>query len=267
LAREFYQYKLYGKNSEKAVADTTGILPLDALLIGAVRTKSSDSFVTDSASAATAYSCGKKTYNAAIGVDPKGIPCATVLEAAKAKGFTTAMVVTSRITHATPASWSSHVPDRDMENEIAVQQVGDYPLGRSLDLVFGGGRRHYLPNSDPNSKRKDNRDLFKEAKEKFGWKTIIQTKNELKNLNASSVALPLMGLFANGHLDYEIDRKKKQIQPALSMMVKQALSILASSTSQCDSPGFFLMIEGSRIDHAAHANDISAHSTHMPPRF
>jgi alkaline phosphatase len=114
------------------------LLPLDKILVGSSRTRSSDSFVTDSAAGATAFSCGIKTYNGAIGVDPYKIPCGTVLEAAKLQGYFTGLVATSRITHATPASFSSHVLFRDYEDDIAVQQLGNYVLGRSVDLMFGG---------------------------------------------------------------------------------------------------------------------------------
>ncbi|ORZ34774.1 alkaline-phosphatase-like protein [Catenaria anguillulae PL171] len=238
IAREFHQYRTTGK-IEEALSD------------------SSDAWVTDSASAATAFSCGLKTFNAGIGVDPKKVPCATVLEAAKHKGFTTGLVATSRITHATPAGWSAHIVERDWENEIAAQQIGENVLGRSVDLMLGGGLRHFVPKSVKGSKRDDERDLLKEAVEKFGWKTVVKTIPELSTVSGKS--LPLIGLFANSHMDYEIDRNKTA-QPSLADMTQAALSALAEATSSCDSPGFFIMIEGSRIDHAGHANDVAAHS-------
>jgi alkaline phosphatase len=95
--------------------------------------------VTDSAASATAYSCGIKTYNGAIGIDEDGNPCGTVLEAAKRAGFKTGLVVTSRLTHATPASFASHIYDRDQEDKIAEQLIGDQPLGAVVDVMLGGG--------------------------------------------------------------------------------------------------------------------------------
>ena len=74
------------------------LLPLDTMLVGNVRTRSYDSLVTDSAAAATAYSCGLKTLNDVVGVDANGIPCPTVLEAAHSRGLKTGLVVTSRVT-------------------------------------------------------------------------------------------------------------------------------------------------------------------------
>ncbi|CAG8657473.1 94_t:CDS:2, partial [Acaulospora morrowiae] len=131
FARNYYQY----------VKDLSYdfVTPLDELLVGSSRTRSSNSLVTDSAAGATAFSCILKTYNGAIGVDPEKSPCGTILEAAKELGMATGLVVTSRITHATPASFSAHAVSRDLEYIIATQQIGDYPLGRRVDLMLGGG--------------------------------------------------------------------------------------------------------------------------------
>ncbi|ORZ40765.1 alkaline-phosphatase-like protein [Catenaria anguillulae PL171] len=257
IAREFYQYAALG-DDKKAIDDLESILPLDTLLVGAARTKSSSSWVTDSASAATALAAGKKTYNAAVGVDSKQIPVATVLEAAKHHGFVTGVVATSRATHATPAGWTAHVADRDSENHIAAQQIGDNPLGRSADLIFGGGKRHFIPKSVKGSKRDDERDLLKEAREKYSWKTIADSRDQLVAMPKTKAALPALGVFASSNLDYEIDRNVTA-QPSLAEMADAALTILADASSECDSPGFFIMIEGSRIDHAAHTNDAATH--------
>ena len=107
LARNYYQ-------SINGFPENT-TLPLDSILVGSSRTRSASSLVTDSAAGATAFSCGLKTFNGAIGVDEEGKVCATVLEAASEMGFRTGLVVTSRITHATPAAFSAHVLGRDDE--------------------------------------------------------------------------------------------------------------------------------------------------------
>lgn len=132
-------------------------------------------------------------------MDPKKNPCGTVLESAKYHhGMRTGLVATSRITHATPASFSAHVVDRDNENAIAVQQIGDYRLGRSVDLMFGGGYCHFLPKSDTRSCRRDERDLFKEASDKFGWKHVLSidhNRTEFDALPNDASVLPVLGLF------------------------------------------------------------------------
>jgi len=83
----------------------TNPLPLDEYLVGTARTYSSDSWVTDSAAGATAYSCALKTYNNAIGVDENKQPCGNLFEAGRSKGMATGIVVTSSFSHATPASF------------------------------------------------------------------------------------------------------------------------------------------------------------------
>ncbi|KAJ2890155.1 vacuolar alkaline phosphatase, partial [Coemansia aciculifera] len=151
--------------------------PLDEILVGSSRTRSKSSLVTDSAAGATAFSCLLKTYNGAIAVADDKLPCGTVLEAAKLqRGMLTGLVATSRITHATPASFSAHVTHRDMEDLIAEYQIGNYSLGPVVDLMFGGGRCHFMPNTHANvSCRMDARDLWSEARA-AGFNTLSTRK-------------------------------------------------------------------------------------------
>lgn len=222
--------------------------PLDKILVGQIRTNSLNSLITDSAAGATAFSCSIKTINEAVAVDGNGRACGTVLEAAKARDFLTGLVVTSRVTHATPAAFSSHVLDRWNESEIATQQIGFNPIDRSVDLMFGGGECFFLSKSDKNSCRTDYMDLKKEAKAKQ-W-DFIYTKNDLYKYNYDNIRLPLAALMAKSHLSFEIDRDNKK-QPSLKEMTQKALEILNTGT-QSNHNGFFLMIEGSRIDMASH---------------
>ncbi|KAF9913196.1 hypothetical protein EC991_003656 [Linnemannia zychae] len=231
---------------------------LDKMLVGTSRTRSSDSLITDSAAGATAFSCAMKTYNAAIGVDPEGNPCGTILEAAKDLGMLTGLVVTSRVTHATPAAFSAHVIHRDMEADIAAQQIGDYPLTRQVDLMLGGGRCFFLPNTTQGSCRLDGRDLIREGQELYGWKHIMQDGHDFEELLKKEEILPLpaLGLFNLDHMNYEIDRNGTK-EPSLSEMAAAALKSLSQDHGL--NRGFFLMIEGSRIDMGAHNNDPVAH--------
>src|SRR6201999_2727500 len=138
---------------------------LDKHHIGNSRTRSSSSLVTDSAAGATAFSCGFKSYNGAISVLPDHTPCGTVLEAAKKAGYMTGLVVTTRITDATPACFAAHVNMRSEEDLIARQLIGEYPLGRVVDLIIGGGRCHFLPNTTDGSCRADDLDIVAKAKD------------------------------------------------------------------------------------------------------
>lgn len=223
--------------------DQTGrdALALDAYLTGAVRTFATNSRVTDSAAGATAYATGVKTYNGAIGVDTLRRPVGTVLEAAEAAGMATGLIATSRITHATPAAFSAHVPNRGMEEEIAAQQ-----LAQGIDVLFGGGRANYLP-ADDGGRRRDGRDLLAEA-EAAGYRIVASREDFDAGLQA-----PVLGLFAPDHMAYEIDRDPAD-EPSLAEMTRAAIDLLDD-----DPDGFFLMVEASRVDHAGHGNDAAAH--------
>lgn len=230
------------------------VLVLDQHLIGSSRTRSSSSLITDSAAGATAFSCGMKSYNGAISVLPDHSPCGTVLEAAKKAGYMTGLVVTTRITDATPACFAAHVNLREEEDRIAEQMVGEYPLGRVVDLMLGGGRCHFLPNTTERSCRADDTDVIKMAQDK-GF-SYVSDRTGFDGLNlGSGVKLPLLGLFASTDIPYEVDRGQvNDVFPSLDEMARTALKALSEATKDSDK-GFFLMIEGSRIDHAGHGND------------
>ncbi|KAF4963317.1 hypothetical protein FSARC_8648 [Fusarium sarcochroum] len=233
-------------------------LTLDKHFWGSSRTRSTSSLVTDSAAGATAFSCGKKSYNGAISTLPNHDPCGTVLEAAKRAGYHTGLVVTTKIEDATPACFNSHVVLREMEDEIALQQIGEGVLGRSVDLMLGGGRCNFLPNGTEGSCRADDTDVVKIAKEKHNW-TYTDNRAGFDALKGgNNVKLPFLGLFAPTDIPFEIDRRNhNDVYPSLSEMAKTALRALEKATEKSDK-GFFIMIEGSRIDHAGHINDPAA---------
>ncbi|KAJ6779432.1 hypothetical protein PWT90_03889 [Aphanocladium album] len=200
--------------------DQSHVLVLDRHFWGSSRTRSSNSLVTDSAAGATAFSCAHKSYNGAISVLPDGRPCGSVLEAAKRAGYMTGLVATTYVTDATPACFAAHVPRREMMDQIALQEIGAGTLGRSVDLIMGGGRCYFLPNSTDGGCRKDDVDVTKIAREQYRC----------------------------NHND---------TYPSLREMATTALRALERATRDSDK-GFFIMIEGSRIDHAGHINDPAA---------
>ncbi|OWB63482.1 hypothetical protein B5S29_g4464 [[Candida] boidinii] len=234
------------------------ILELDKHLIGVSRTRSNSSLVTDSAAGATAFSCALKAYNEAVGVDPLQNPCGTILEALKLQGYLTGLVVTTAITDATPAAFSSHVDWRYQQDLIAQQQLGyNTSLGRTVDLMIGGGRCHYLPGSNVEGCRNDDIDLIEIAKND-GWNYIGDKKSFDKldlGLN-KDIKLPLLSLLTYYNIPFDLDRNPKEF-PSLEEEAITALNILSENTKDSDK-GFFLLIEGSRIDHAGHLNDPSA---------
>jgi alkaline phosphatase len=222
---------------------------------GYVKTYSASDFVTDSAASGTALASGVKTYNGAIGlsyakVDHKGVsrPLENIADVMKKAGKSVGVLTTTRVTHATPASFYAHVEDRDMEDEIATQVASS-----SLDLLMGGGRSHFLPDRlDPkNPRRLDGRDLTSELKQK-GW-NYLSHKKELMNFKNKSAQGPLLGMFNESHVSYERIRKTNSAdsEPSLKEMANFAVNFLGDNKK-----GFFLMIEAGRIDHASHDNNI-----------
>ena len=173
----------------------------------------------------------------------------------------TGLVATSRITHATPACFYSHVVDRDLESDIAGHLVGSHPLGHpQVDLALGGGLCFLLPNSSASSCRTDDVDLVAAAaKNKL---TVLTTPAEFRALPEDASALGTIGLFNRDHLNYEIDRiatPAEQREPSLVDMTRKALGVLSKTVAQRNAPGLFLMVEGSRIDMAGHSNDPAGH--------
>lgn len=246
LTRSFKQYR-----DNLSIDD---ILTIDKYLIGSSRTRSSSSLVTDSAAGATAFSCGLKSYNGAVGVDPHKNACGTILEALKLQGYLTGLVVTTRITDATPAAFSAHANYRFQEDMIAQHQLGEYSLGRMVDLILGGGRCHFLPATEGGC-RGDSRNLVEDAK-RNNW-TYVGDREGFDLLEGgNNVQLPLLGLLASHDIPYDIDRDSKEY-PSLAEQVKTALTALSKATEGSEQ-GFFLLIEGSRIDHAGHHNDPAA---------
>lgn len=239
-----------------------------------IKTYSNDAQTTDSAPSMAAYMTGVKMNNEVIsmsadtkairpsGADSNcpatgnGTPVDTILELAKAKGKSVGAVTTTRVTHATPAATFSHICHRDAENAIAAQTavggVGyNSKLGDGLDVLLGGGRDNFLPLSGVGAakgKRTDNRDLVAELQGK-GY-SYAATATSLAAIDAKQTT-KLLGLFNASHMEYELDRVKKSIdEPSLSAMTLKALDVLGKNNN-----GFFLMVEGGRIDHALHGNN------------
>lgn len=206
----------------------------------------------------TAIACAINADNgASVGLLSSGLPCGSILEAAKKGGYRTGMVVTSRITDDTPAAFSSHVRNKVDEDLIAQHQLGQYPLGKSVDLMIGGGRCHFLPTSAVGGCRQDSKNLWETAKNE-GW-SCVENMKQYQDLGfGNNVSLPLLALLAPSNLPFEIDRSD-DLAPSLESTTKTAFQALSKATKDSDR-GFFLVIEGSRIDHAGHDNDPITHA-------
>jgi len=202
-------------------------------ITGIVKTHAEDDLITDSASGATAYSCGIKTKNGVIAQDSDGNECVTLLELSQKAGMKTGLVATSGVTHATPASFATHIDSRNKYSEIAQQLVIS-----KVDVILGGGLEYFLPLDSAGSNRVDQLNLLSNFEEQ-GY-TIVLNRQALIEEDSDKI----VGLFSPGGLP------SKNRMPSLSEMTSKALENLSSKEN-----GFFLMIEGSQIDWGGHANN------------
>ncbi|MEC3608856.1 alkaline phosphatase [Bacillus glycinifermentans] len=229
-------------------------LALDKIVTGGVRTYSAESAITDSAPAGTAMATGHKSNSSYVGVLPSVVnspgaepisekdrfrPLANVLEGAKQTGRATGIIATSEIQHATPASYSAHHLDRNNFEVLGEQQVY-----QNIDVVLGGGKESLQPGTKEKS-RKDNEDLVNVIKDKKY--DFVETKDEL----VRSKSKKIWGAFSQRDLAYDMDRNRTHPeQPTLAEMTKKSIQTLSK-----DKDGFFLFVEGSKPDWAAHQND------------
>ena len=196
--------------------------------IGVVDTHSASNDITDSAAAGTALASDHKTNNAMLGVNPDSIPVKTVLEVMAEQGKETGIVVSSYVTHATPAAFYAKVPHRKQYEEIAMQ-MAENPY---LNLIIGGGMKYF-------NQRKDSLDLVARMENELGWKVY----DTLDNIDITCKKYAVMA--NDNHMPPAAERGD-----FLPRAVKTALKTLDSAEN-----GFFLMVEGSQIDFACHGND------------
>ncbi len=197
---------------------------------GLVTTYAANNAVTDSAAAATALATGQKVNNNVVSLDlpGDGSELTTLLEHYKALGRDTGLVTTTYMTHATPAAFGAHETSRYNKNQIG----SDYLNQTKPNVLFGGGANG----------------MSVSAAQLAGYNVVTDAAGLLA-LNTNTQTY-VSGQFGTYHLPYEVDGLGSL--PHLSQMTDVALDILDN-----DPDGFFLMVEGGRIDHAGHSNDIA----------
>jgi alkaline phosphatase len=198
-------------------------------------TDSASGIVTDSAAASSCWGIGERIDNGVINITQDGRKPVTLVQKMNAARKRCGLVTTTTATHATPAGFATTVAKRSDQKTIAAQY-----LERGVDVVLGGGTQYF------------SEDLVA-AYRKAGYGVVLNRGQLL----ADAGKAPLLGLFSKSHIPFEIDRlNSAELQastPTLSEMTKVALQRLGSAPE-----GFFLMVEGGRVDHAAHANDGAA---------
>ena len=246
--------------------------------VALAKTYNTNQQVPDSAGTMTAMMSGVKTKAGIIGLsdaamrgDPAAVgpaAVATLLEQAEARGLSTGVVSTARITHATPAACYAHASERDWEADADLpegagalgvrdiaQQLLELSHGDGLEVALGGGRTNFLPvaqqdpeHPDTSGRRTDGRDLTREWVERAPRSAYVWNAAQLRALDLEGTD-HLLGLFEPSHLRYEVDRESDTAgEPSLEEMTRAALAILSRNEN-----GFFLMVEAGRIDHAHHA--------------
>jgi len=208
---------------------------------GLFETASLNSLVTDSAAASSAWATGSRVCNGSLNVLPDGTKLTPIAHLARDARRRVGLVTTTTITHATPAGFAAVHPNRDAEPELAGQYCG------TVDVLMGGGQEFF-----DRELRSDGTDVLQQYA--AGGYTIWRSRPEL---SAPAAGERVLGLFNKGHLPFTIDwRNQAELQarvPTLTEMARAALDLLTPSPD-----GFFLQIEGGRVDHAAHNNDAVA---------
>lgn len=256
-----------------------------------VKTYNVDAQTPDSAGTMTAMMSGLKTDVGVIGVNEEiergecstvaGNEVSTALELAEIKGMATGIISTARITHATPAATYAKSADRNWEDisdmpEAAIAEgcvdIADQLVHfeanlearfegvdvDGLEVVMGGGRRHFLPKdasfnsadavSEIEGDRTDSRDLTQEWQDLYTNGTYVMDKTGFDAVDAANTT-HLFGLFNESHMQYEADRSNDVAgEPSLTEMTSKAIDVLDNNAK-----GFFLMVESGRIDHGHHA--------------
>lgn len=210
---------------------------------GIVRTASTNDFVTDSAASATAFASGVRTYNRAIGMSDKNFDASgesqkltSLLKRAQEAGKSVGIVTSTRLTHATPAAYFAHVPQRSME-----QQIADQLLLANIDVIIGGGVEFFLPVSE-GGERKDQTNLFTS----FAQAGYFVARDD-ESLFSAPQNRPLIAVLSKDHLPYDLDRLPGQKE--LADYVELAVERLSRNPK-----GYFLLVEAGRVDHASHFN-------------
>ncbi|WBU59746.1 alkaline phosphatase [Paracoccus albus] len=233
-----------------------------------VKTYTTNGQTPDSAPTASAMNTGIKSRNGTINIDDAGAydSCdaaanaglTTFAEIVSDMGKSVGVVSTARITHATPAAvyaktanrnWEDNtaLPENCAQKDIAAQLVDAVDAG-TIDFVMGGGRRHFLPNGitdeeGNDGRRTDDRNLIEEIEGK-GWQYVWNDETAA----AADQTKPVLGLFEASHMMYEEDRSG---EPSLAEMTEMAINNLSNNEE-----GFYLEVEGGRVDHANHDGNL-----------
>jgi alkaline phosphatase len=249
--------------------------------VALAKTYNTNQQTPDSSGTMTAMVTGEKTRAGVLSVDASvergdfsranAHRLETIVEIAEDRGRSTGLVTNTSVTHATPAALYAHSPERNWESDTRLtpearaadfpdiaRQLIEFSRGDGLEVALGGGEQHFRPDGSTSAAlwpelkgsaitRSDGRDLTEEWVARGLGSVFVRTCSEIENLDTAGVS-HLLGLFAATHLRFEADRENAlPCQPSLTQMTLTALEILERNPL-----GYFLMVEGGRIDHGHH---------------
>ena len=252
----------------KGMLGEENVLPFETFPnIALIKTYTTNQMVADSAGSASAINTGVKTRAGVISIGPEAYrrscegalahPLTTLGELAERMGKATGIVTTARITHATPAAVYAHSAERYWEGNLFLPkadwdtgcrdiayQLAHFSAGDGIDVMFGGGRRAFY-GADQNGRRlAADDDLVAAWTERGTKRHFVTTAEELDSLRPDEQVL---GLFASSHMSFIAERTPDTTEPELAEMTAKAIDLLAAREN-----GYFLMVEGARIDHGHH---------------
>lgn len=242
------------------------------------RTYCVDKGVADSACSANAFLHGVKSNFGTIGlngfaersncadsVNPR-LKTQSIAHWAQEAGMATGFITTTRITHATPAGLYANSAERDWENNAEIiksscdhhriddiaEQLVHGEIGSKFNVIFGGGSKNFINSTESEHNgmgaRTDGRNLIKEWMSAKNARKFLKSKSEMNKLSAKSNE-QILGIFSSDHMPYHLDVVSKNLQeiPSLTEMTLKAIEVLENNEN-----GFFLLVEGGRIDHGHH---------------
>lgn len=235
--------------------------------VALVKTYNTNQQVADSAGTATAMLTGRKTRAGVISIGPSAQrrscegalanPLRTIGEIAKERGGAVGFVTTTRTTHATPASLYAHSPERDWETNLYVpaadwergcrdiaHQLVNFAPGGGLDVAMGGGRAVFFGREHGGARRDPQDDLVREWLDGGSNRRYVTSAGQMASLQPGGQVL---GLFAPSHMTYVAELTDESTEPSLSQMTAKAIDLLSANDD-----GYFLLVEGGRIDHGHH---------------
>ncbi len=252
----------------KGMLGEENVLPFETFPnVALIKTYAVNQMVADSAGTASAINTGVKTRAGVISIGPEAYrrscegalayPLTTLGELAEQMGKATGIVTTARITHATPAAVYAHSAERYWEGDLYLPradwdkgcrdiayQLAHFSHGDGIEVMFGGGRRAFYGADQNGGRLADDDDLVSVWTEGGANRHYITTAQELDSLRPDEQVL---GLFASSHMAYVAERTPDTTEPELAEMTAKAIDLLAAHES-----GYFLMVEGARIDHGHH---------------